>query len=88
MSEYRRRVISQITNERQRQDDKWGGPAHDNCLDDAMWFIILSKRMGRIAEVMLDCGFDESNDDTEAEVVKAAAVAVAWLESRARGTVA
>ena len=85
MRDDRRRVRRKITNERKRQDDKWGGPKHDDAHDDVMWLLILNNQLGKIASAMVNCGFDDSNEDTEAAVNKLAAVAVAWLEARERG---
>ena len=79
-------IFNRIQAERQRQDDKWGQQSHD----DYVWLAILSEEVGEAAQAILKVNdpaegsnvFQDS--DVEWELVQAAAVIVAWLESRQR----
>jgi hypothetical protein len=69
------RILDEIRKERERQDDKYGGPDHDDIHYPGDWCLILTKHLGRAAAETIDGG-----DET--------AVAVAATESfdRTRGT--
>ena len=68
--------ILRVLNERRRQDEKWGGVAHDDLHDRRKWEGLLCRL---VVEGVMNSG------PTDADVVKGlvevAAVAVAWLEA-------
>ncbi len=67
-----------ISNERAKQDVKWGEQNHNN----EKWLAILSEEVGEVAKEIL-----ESPDGNigSGELVQVAAVCVAWLECLERG---
>jgi hypothetical protein len=84
-------VVAAIAAERKRQDEKWGEQNHT----DEVWALILGEEFGELQKAILDGSFAVSGrylgsrvghkvDDTELELVQVAAVAVQWLEARAR----
>jgi NTP pyrophosphatase (non-canonical NTP hydrolase) len=64
-------ILQKIREERTRQDEKWGVQNHD----DFVWNAILVEEVGEVSKALLTGG------DLESELVQAAAVAIAWLES-------
>jgi len=66
-----------ITDERKRQDEKWGGYSHS----DFVWNAILSEEIGEVAHEVLNPGLYSLRE----EIVQVAAVAVAWLEAIIEG---
>ena len=75
------RVREKVFAERWRQNVLWG-QKHDIRHDDREWLLILLKQVGGLSQAILNGGNDISNQDTEVELVQAAAVMLAWLESR------
>lgn len=67
--------LTEILNERARQDEKWGEQDHDNLY----WLAILSEEVGELAEALL-CDYTR----VRPELVQVAAVALAWLECMER----
>ena len=80
------KMIDQIVAERTHQDSKWGEQNHD----DYVWLAILSEEVGEAAQAILKVndsaeGVNEwQESDIDAELIQVAAVAIAWLEARAR----
>ena len=72
----RQDIFDAINKERDRQDEQWGGQAHDEDHNDNDWLRILDRRMVVIGENQ-SVGRMTSK---RMAVVKLAAVAVAWLE--------
>ena len=79
------RVREKVFAERWRQNVLWG-QKHDIRHDDRGWLLILLKQVGGLSQAILNGGNDISNQDTEVELVQAAAVMLAWLESREEAT--
>lgn len=46
-------VIDEITRERRRQDEQWGGAEHDDRLDLGSWIAVVTKHLGMFAEAAL-----------------------------------
>ncbi len=67
------RIIDEIKAERQRQDQQWGGPQHDDLHSSADWATYIVHQLGRISAV----GLYEP-------MIKIAALAVAAVESHDR----
>lgn len=72
------KIIEKIRIERRRQDLKWG---EDRDLSDDKWMVILIEEVGEVAKGILECVHPCSMDS---EIIQVAAVAIAWLESRAQ----
>jgi len=70
-------VLAKVAAERQRQDEKWGGPAHDDSHATAD-FVQLIQDYAAWARVMAGMG---SPDKARRRLVQAAALAVAAAES-------
>lgn len=70
------RLFDQITEERQRQDKKWGRNFPDRT--DFQWLTILTEEVGEAAKAINDG--DEEN--LLEEVIQCAAVCLSWLELR------
>ena len=87
MSDIRKDVLERIDAEREFQDAQWGGPSHDAGHDDATWLLILTKQLGTASNAILLVNDVEppkwQDEAIEHELVQAAAVMLAWLESRA-----
>ena len=75
-------IFQDICAERDRQDAKWGEQNHD----DLTWFAIFVEEVGEISKALIPAGVggyvDEANVDEE--ITQAAAVMVAWMQSRHR----
>ena len=81
MSTYRDVVRNKVLAEQQRQDDKWGVQNHH----DLTWMAILTEEVGEVAQAILKVDVGVLPDsEIEAEIVQVAAVAMTWLEGRAR----
>lgn len=65
-------VLDLITEERGRQDAKWGA---NRNLRNVEWLTILMEEIGEVAKAML-----EDQNHVRHELIQVAAVAVAWLE--------
>jgi NTP pyrophosphatase (non-canonical NTP hydrolase) len=74
-------ALEAVTNERARQDVRWGEQNHD----DVWWLAILTEEVGELAQAILHDRFGgAAQGQVQAELVQVAAVAVAWLECLAR----
>ncbi len=82
-------ILMKILQERERQDKKWGEQNHN----DLGWLAILIEEVGEVARCNCETSLttDLSDDykehwerHTDLELVQVAAVALAWLECRAR----
>lgn len=74
-------VLSEILEERERQDAKWGQQNHD----PAWWMTILGEEFGEACEAALQAAFSEDGPDRpwsdyREELVQISAVAVAAIE--------
>lgn len=67
-------VVTDISNERQRQDDKWGS---QRDLTDEKWGVILGEEYGEVCRAV--CEHDDAQ--LRKELIQVAAVAVAWVEA-------
>lgn len=74
---HRPKVIKTISEERERQDVKWGEQNHS----DEWWQLILTEEVGEVSQAILHDEFGgKAAGQVKAELVQLAAVAVAWLE--------
>ena len=73
-----RKILNEITDERIRQDAKWGPQYHN----DSIWGMILMEEVGEVAQSVVDSMLDEKQHlaNIKKELIQVAAVAVAWLE--------
>lgn len=71
--------LDEILDERNRQDAKWGGSAHDDEHSPWEWYGILASEMNEVHQSLTIQG-----DNTREELVQVAAVALAWLQSMDR----
>jgi thioesterase domain-containing protein len=73
-------VLGEVRAERERQDEEWGGPEHDDRHSPLDWHNYLQKQMGRAAEAF------EATDRKRwrTAMLKTAALAVAAVESSDR----
>jgi NTP pyrophosphatase (non-canonical NTP hydrolase) len=70
-------VLADVSAERDRQDEKWGGqPGTERTTEDAVYAGVLGEEFGEVCKAMLEC---DANGLRE-ELVQVAAVAVAWVE--------
>lgn len=69
-------VLSDISRERRRQDQKWGGPAHDDQFPPQFWTQLIQDYAGW-ARVMAGMG---SSDKYRNRLVQIAALAVAAVD--------
>jgi hypothetical protein len=74
------KVLNRISDERERQDAKWGGAEHDDQHGDGLWLAVTVKKLGD--HVKAEMNGDPLQSDEE--LVQAAATLVAWLEGRMR----
>ncbi|MGI9449784.1 MAG: hypothetical protein ACR2QH_03940 [Geminicoccaceae bacterium] len=72
------RILDEIRKERERQDDKYGGPDHDDIHYPGDWCLILTKYLGRAAAETIGGSDETAFRDA---MIKLAAVAVAATES-------
>lgn len=82
-----------ILDERDRQDEQWGGPKHDDTHDEYEWLSYMGHQADKISEILWAngfYGFQSQQDTTRKPVaypltrqhfVKIAALAVAAIES-------
>jgi NTP pyrophosphatase (non-canonical NTP hydrolase) len=68
----RLKILTDITDERDRQDAKWGVQEHH----PATWQLILVEEVGETAEALLD----DDRERYRKELVQVAAVAIAAIE--------
>ena len=67
-------VLEEVAQERIHQDLKWGEQNHR----DSVWLAILTEEVGECAKAILE------GKGLTHELIQVAAVAVAWVENRAR----
>ena len=72
------RILDEIRQERARQDEKYGGPDHDDSHHPGDWCLILTKYLGRAAAETIDAVPDAAFRDN---MMKIAAVAIAATQS-------
>lgn len=70
-------VLADVADERKRQDEKWGGPEHDDQHDTAA-FVQLIEDYAGWARTMAGMG---SNHKARVRLIQVAALAVAAVES-------
>jgi NTP pyrophosphatase (non-canonical NTP hydrolase) len=76
-------TLGDVSNERARQDAKWGEQNHD----DGTWGLILGEEFGETCEAALAVAFGNADPNrVREELVQVAAVAVAWIECIDRRT--
>lgn len=68
-------ILAQLDAERGRQDEQWGGPAHDAGLSRGQWIALIREHTDRAARSATD------GDTYRQELVASAAVVVAALEA-------
>jgi len=73
---YQEKIIEEILAEREYQDHKWGGDAHDDSHSSIDWVAFITKHLGRAVE----------GNTFRQQMVKVAALAVAAAEWHDRGT--
>lgn len=74
------KIVQDVLDERERQDDKWGVQNHL----DLTWNAILMEEAGEAAQEILTQSFGAAGNghgDLREELVQIAAVAVAWIEA-------
>jgi hypothetical protein len=71
-------ILHEIFQERQRQDEQWGGPEHDDQHIDDDWIALLRRRIDR-ADVDLNVNGD--HDSYRKRLIQVAALAVAATEA-------
>jgi NTP pyrophosphatase (non-canonical NTP hydrolase) len=72
-------AFSSISQERRRQDEKWGEQNHP----DPVWLAILTEEVGEAAQEVLTKEFGDAakgHGSLREELVHVAAVAAAWIE--------
>jgi NTP pyrophosphatase (non-canonical NTP hydrolase) len=74
-------VLSEVLDERTRQDKKWGEQSHGGDT----WLVILMEEVGELAQATLKTRFGGKGNARE-EAIQVAAVAVAIVEALDRGT--
>lgn len=82
MSDIKNKVILDILQERQNQDDKWGEQNHDPIL----WVAILTEEVGELAQCALHEKFGGHHaEGLREEAIQCAAVAMSIVECLDRG---
>jgi hypothetical protein len=72
-------ILDQIKKERQQQDDKWGGPLHDDEHTNFDWIAYITKHLGRAVMWPFEA------DIFRNQMIRVAALAVAaiqWVDRR------
>lgn len=69
-------ILFDVLMERVRQDAKWGEQNHP----DLYWNVILGEERGEVEKALCE----DDDEQVERELVQLTAVALSWLESRAR----
>lgn len=72
------KVLSEIREERERQDEEWGGPKHDDTHDALDWHEFIEYQCDRFYR---SCSSSTSERPDRSRLVKVAALAIAALES-------
>lgn len=74
-------ILLHISEERDRQDTKWGGVPGVDRRDDHTYAAVLGEEFGEACQAWLE----RDTAALRAELVQVAAVAVAWIEELDRG---
>lgn len=77
----RARILRAVSEERDRQDAKWGGIPGIERRDDHTYAAVLGEEFGEVCRAWLERRTDELLD----ELVQVAAVAIAWAEELDNG---
>ena len=80
-SPVRRSILCEVSAERDRQDDKWGGEPGTQRRDDHTYAAVLTEEVGECCKAWLE----RDVEGLRAELVQTAAVAVAWIEELDNG---
>lgn len=67
-------VLTQVANERDRQDERWGGPGHDDTHDGQDWVHLVEVRCVKALQAKSGHAYRE-------RMVQVAALAVAAVQS-------
>lgn len=79
------RILTEITKERLRQNQKWGFPQYRTT---AEWCTILAEEFGEVSMEANECHFRAKDSaELEVELIQVAAVCVSWLEHIRAGAV-
>jgi hypothetical protein len=70
-------VLDEVQAERQRQDEKWGGPEHDSEHEMDEWLNLLNARRG----LALHARYHGDSADYRRRLIQIAALAVAAVEA-------
>jgi hypothetical protein len=70
---YRENLISEVLNERDQQDERWGGLRHDKNHSSKEWSIYIKKHLERWET--------ETGNDKRYAMIRVAALALAAIES-------
>lgn len=81
MSDIRGSILLEISSERDRQDDKWGGVPGVQRRDDHTYAAVLGEEFGECCKAWLE----RDTRGLRAELIQTAAVAVAWIEELDNG---
>lgn len=73
----REEVYNAIDEERDKQDQTWGGPSHDSCHSVADWLVFIETYINRAKELYTDGAEGEM---VLYRITQAAALSVAALE--------
>ena len=69
-------VLSDIMDERERQEEKWGTVRHDDCY----WLALLVEEVGEMARVIVGGGRPVLATELYLEMIQVAALIIAWAE--------
>ncbi len=83
MDNLRDKILTDIEYERQYQDEKWGGPAHDDCHTLGSFVLYMMKQLGRSCDID---DYANYNQIFYNQMIKVAALACAAAESCLRRT--
>lgn len=76
------RVLTEIDDERKRQDEQWGGPAQDDQREPMDFFGFVGDQCEKVGRALLARGKAyQASPDFRQRFVKVAALCVAALES-------
>ncbi len=76
LSSVRELILSSVSEERDRQDAKWGGIPGLERRDDHTYAAVLGEEFGEVCKAWLE----RDVEGLRTELVQVAAVAVAWVE--------
>lgn len=76
-------IYDQIKAERIEQDKEWGGAKHDNQHHEGQWALIVMKLFGVLSKMIIGTSSPPKTRTLRMknQVIKIAAVCVAWLEA-------